>query len=29
MPGMELFGAKERKKVMGFLETGALFHYNI
>ena len=29
MPGMELFGAEERKEVMDFLETGVLFRYNI
>ena len=28
MPGMELFGAEERKEVMDVLETGALFRYN-
>jgi len=28
MPGMELFGAEERKEVMEVLETGALFRYN-
>jgi 8-amino-3,8-dideoxy-alpha-D-manno-octulosonate transaminase len=27
MPGMELFGAEERKEVMDVLETGALFRY--
>ena len=27
MPGMELFGAEERKEVMNVLETGALFRY--
>jgi 8-amino-3,8-dideoxy-alpha-D-manno-octulosonate transaminase len=28
MPGMEFFGAEERKEVMDVLETGALFRYN-
>ncbi len=28
MPGMELFGAEERKEVMDVLKTGALFRYN-
>lgn len=28
MPGMEYFGAEERKEVMDVLETGALFRYN-
>jgi len=28
MPGMEFFGAEERKEVMEVLETGALFRYN-
>ncbi|MBN1251058.1 MAG: DegT/DnrJ/EryC1/StrS family aminotransferase [Bacteroidales bacterium] len=28
MPGMELFGAEERKEIMDVLETGALFRYN-
>lgn len=27
MPGMEVFGAEERKEVMDVLETGALFRY--
>jgi 8-amino-3,8-dideoxy-alpha-D-manno-octulosonate transaminase len=27
MPGMELFGAEERREVMNVLETGALFRY--
>ena len=27
MPGMEFFGAEERKEVMDVLETGALFRY--
>lgn len=27
MPGMELFGAEERREVMDVLETGALFRY--
>jgi 8-amino-3,8-dideoxy-alpha-D-manno-octulosonate transaminase len=28
MPGMEFFGAEERKEVMDVLETGAMFRYN-
>jgi 8-amino-3,8-dideoxy-alpha-D-manno-octulosonate transaminase len=28
MPGMELFGAEERKEVLDVLESGALFRYN-
>lgn len=28
MPGMEYFGAEERKEVLDVLETGALFRYN-
>ena len=28
MPGMEFFGAEERKEIMDVLETGALFRYN-
>ena len=27
MPGMEVYGAEERKEVMDVLETGALFRY--
>ena len=27
MPGMEAYGAEERKEVMDVLETGALFRY--
>lgn len=28
MPGMDLFGAEERKEVMDVLETGCMFRYN-
>ena len=28
MPGMEVFGAEEKKEVMDVLETGAMFRYN-